>query len=132
MQTCACTRINYSDNANCNFCTESNTEKSQSIKIIVPEYKDQWFAVILHRPRNFLLPHAEILKQIRIVSRGFTMDGEHLLVTGAAREKSSQVKQWSSLDGEGETRNGWTRDRTSRGSTRREKYTSVANESRDD
>lgn len=27
------------------------------------------------------------------------MDGEHLLVTGAAREKSSQEKQWSSLDG---------------------------------
>lgn len=59
------------------------------------------------------------------------MDGEHLLVTGAAREKSSQEKQWS-LAGEGETRNGWTRDGASRDSTRREKYTNVANESRDD
>lgn len=48
------------------------------------------------------------------------------------RERNPLKRNSGALAGGGETRNGRMRDRVNRGSTRREKYTSVANESRDD
>jgi hypothetical protein len=61
------------------------------------------------------------------------MDGERLHVTDATREKSSREERRSS-HGEGRRAEAAKQasERQSRGSERREKYTSVANESRDD